>query len=107
MSIKVEKVARPVRLRRSCHAVPGSSAKMLEKSAGLDADQVFLDLEDAVAVDKKEEARGMIINALQTFDYKAPTVVVRVNAVDTKFAYRDLIEVVEAVGDKIDCIMIP
>lgn len=107
MSIKVEKVARPVRLRRSCHAVPGSSEKMLEKSAGLPADQVFLDLEDAVAVDKKEEARGLIINALKSFDYQAPTVVVRVNAVDTHFAYRDLIEVVEAVGEKIDCIMVP
>ncbi|HEV7919141.1 MAG TPA: CoA ester lyase [Solirubrobacterales bacterium] len=107
MPIKIEKVERPVRLRRSCHAVPGSSEKMLEKSAGLDADQVFLDLEDAVALDMKEEARGMIINALKTYDYKAPTVVVRVNAVDTKFAYRDLIEVVEAAGEKIDCIMIP
>ncbi|HVQ96860.1 MAG TPA: aldolase/citrate lyase family protein, partial [Mycobacteriales bacterium] len=59
---------------------------MLDKAQILPADQVFLDLEDAVAVDKKEEARGLIINALQTFEYQAPTVVVRVNAVDTKFA---------------------
>ena len=45
------------RARRSCLAVPGSSAKMLEKAQGLPADQVFLDLEDSVAPLAKEEAR--------------------------------------------------
>ena len=44
------------RLRRSCLAVPGSSPKMLAKAAGLAADQVFLDLEDAVAPLEKNDA---------------------------------------------------
>jgi citrate lyase subunit beta / citryl-CoA lyase len=96
--------ARP---RRSCLAVPGSSPKMLGKAPGLDADEVFLDLEDSVAPDEKEAARGNIIEALRGQDWGEKTVVVRINAIDTSWAYRDVIEVVEAAGEHIDCIMIP
>lgn len=96
--------ARP---RRSCLSVPGSSPKMLAKAPTLPADEVFLDLEDSVAPNAKEEARGHVVQALRSNDWGEKTVVVRINAVDTRWAYRDVIEVVEGAGEFLDCIMIP
>ncbi|MDO8213242.1 CoA ester lyase [Conexibacter sp. CPCC 206217] len=95
------------RSRRSCHAVPGSNERFLEKATGLDADEVFLDLEDAVAQGEKARARGQVIAALQTLDFGDKTVAVRVNGTDTPHYYRDLIDVVEQAGDKLDAIMLP
>jgi len=96
--------ARP---RRSCLSVPGSSPKMLGKAPSLPADEVFLDLEDSVAPNEKEAARGNVIEALNGSDWGNKTVVVRINAIDTRWAYRDVIDVVEAAGDNLDCVMIP
>jgi citrate lyase subunit beta/citryl-CoA lyase len=100
-------MARMNRSRRSCHAVPGSNERFLEKAAGLDADEVFLDLEDAVAQGEKARARGQVIAALHELDFGDKTVVVRVNGTDTPHYYRDLIDVVEQAGDKLDAIMLP
>src|SRR5919204_4937225 len=99
-----ERVTRP---RRSCLSVPGSSPKMLQKTPGLPADEVFMDLEDSVAPMAKDEARGNIVQALKEGDWGGKTVVVRVNGVYTKWCYRDVIEVVENAADFIDCLMIP
>jgi citrate lyase subunit beta/citryl-CoA lyase len=96
-----------VRARRTCHAVPGSSERFLAKAATLAADEVFLDLEDAVAASEKERARELVVAALREQRFLAPTVVVRVNATDSRYYYRDLIDVVEAVGDRLDAIMLP
>jgi citrate lyase subunit beta/citryl-CoA lyase len=96
-----------MRSRRSCHAVPGSSERFLAKAPGLEADEVFLDLEDAVAPNEKESARERVIEALKTLDFGATTVVVRVNGTDTPHYYRDLIGVVEQAGAKLDAIMLP
>jgi citrate lyase subunit beta / citryl-CoA lyase len=98
------RVARP---RRSCLSVPGSSPKMLAKAPGLPADEVFLDLEDSVAPGAKEEARGNVVQALKDGDWDGKTVVVRVNAADTRWCYRDVVEVVENAGQFMDCVMIP
>ncbi|HEY2948035.1 MAG TPA: CoA ester lyase [Micromonosporaceae bacterium] len=95
------------RPRRSCLAVPGSSTKMLDKAQGLPADQVFLDLEDAVAPLAKPEARKNIVSALNTGDWGAKTRVVRVNDLTTPWTYADVIEVVEGAGTNLDCIMLP
>src|SRR5919109_480184 len=95
------------RPRRSCHAVPGSSERFLAKATGLEADEVFLDLEDAVAPNEKESARARVIEALNTLDFGAATVIVRVNGTDTPHYYRDLIDVVEQAGAKLDAIMLP
>ena len=100
----MERVTRP---RRSCLSVPGSSPKMLAKAPGLPADEVFMDLEDSVAPNAKEEARGNIVQALKGGDWGAKTVVVRVNSVDTKWCARDVTEIVENAGDLVDCIMVP
>jgi len=95
------------RARRTCHAVPGSSDRFLAKAAGLPADEVFLDLEDAVAEGEKDRARDRVIAALRATDFTAPTVAVRVNATDTPHYYRDLIAVAEQAGDRLDAIMLP
>jgi citrate lyase subunit beta / citryl-CoA lyase len=95
------------RSRRTCHAVPGSSERFIAKAVSLDADEVFLDLEDAVAPNEKESARERVIEALRTLDFGSKTVAVRVNGTDTPHYYRDLIAVVEAVGDRIDAVMLP
>jgi len=95
------------RLHRSELAVPGSNRRMLEKAPDAGADIVFLDLEDAVAPDDKEPARANIIEALQTYDWSKCAVSIRMNGLDTYWAYRDLVEVVEAAGDKLDTVLIP
>jgi len=98
---------RPVRARRSCLAVPGSSAKMIDKAKGLPADQVFLDLEDACAPLAKSAARGTIVGALNDGGWGDKVRVVRVNDWTTEWTYRDVTEVVEGAGANLDCIMLP
>jgi len=79
----------------------------LKKAPTSGADVVFLDLEDAVAPDDKAQARVNIIEALNTFDWSKCAVSIRMNGLDTHFAYRDLVDIVEACGDKLDTILIP
>ncbi|NBC32312.1 MAG: CoA ester lyase [Alphaproteobacteria bacterium] len=95
------------RLNRSELAVPGSNTKFLEKAASSPADIVFLDLEDAVAPDDKEQARKNIIQALNDLDWGGRTMSLRINGLDTHYCYRDVVDVVEQAGDKLDLIMIP
>jgi len=80
---------------------------MLEKAKGLAADQVFLDLEDAVAPLAKPEARKNIVAALNEGDWGGKVRVVRVNDLTTPWTYRDVIEIVEGAGDHLDCVMLP
>src|SRR4029079_11639736 len=89
------------RSRRTCHAVPGSNERFIAKAVGLEADEVFLDLEDAVAPGEKDGARARVIEALRTLDFGGKTVVVRVNGTDTPHYYKDLIAVVEQAGSRI------
>jgi citrate lyase subunit beta/citryl-CoA lyase len=95
------------RARRSNLAVPGSSPKMLEKAKGLPADQVFLDIEDAVAPLAKPAARKNIVAALNEGGYEGKVRSVRVNDLTTSWTYRDVIEVVEGAGRNLDSIMLP
>lgn len=95
------------RLHRSELAVPGSNRRMLEKAPQAGADLVFLDLEDAVAPDDKAQARLNIIDALTRFDWSGCAVSIRINGLDTHYAYRDLVDVVESCGDRLDTILIP
>ncbi|MGH3442955.1 MAG: HpcH/HpaI aldolase/citrate lyase family protein [Nitriliruptorales bacterium] len=99
---------RPLRARRSCLAVPGSSEKMLDKAQGLNADQIFLDLEDSVAPDVKEDARETVVSALREGDWGDKVRVVRVNDVATRWCHGDIDHVVSALGPEyLDCVMIP
>src|ERR1051326_843260 len=95
------------RARRSCLSVPASSPKMLGKIPTLPADEVFMDLEDSVAPAEKEAARKNVVAALREQDNSDKTVVLRINGVYTHWCYRDILEIVEEVGPKLDCIMIP
>lgn len=83
------------RPRRSCLAVPGSSVKMLGKAQELPVDQVFLDLEDAVAPLAKPEARRNVVAALNEGDWGGKIRAVRVNDLTTPWTYRDVVDVVE------------
>ena len=97
------------RLQRSELAVPGSSPKMFEKALQSSADYVFLDLEDAVAPDDKIPARQNVIDAINDLDWKGSgkTISVRINSIDTHYMYRDVVEVVEQAGSKLDTILLP
>src|SRR6202049_5343628 len=98
---------RPRRLRRVQLSVPGSSEKMMAKAAASAADHVFLDLEDAVAPSAKVEARGKIVHALRTLPWDKKTRCVRITDLTTKYAYEDIIAVVEGAGEYLDTIMVP
>ncbi|MFQ5955821.1 MAG: HpcH/HpaI aldolase/citrate lyase family protein [Kiloniellales bacterium] len=106
MSFTIVEQATP-RLNRSELAVPGSRPELFEKAAQSKADVVFLDCEDAVAPDEKEKAREHIIQALNEVDFGAKTVSVRINGLDTHWMYRDVIDVIERGGERLDLIMIP
>jgi citrate lyase beta subunit len=96
-----------VRLSRSQMFVPGSRLDMIEKAAGSIADAICIDLEDSVTIDQKETGRANVIHALKEMSFETHTLMVRINALDTPFAYRDVIEIVEQAGHKLDLIMLP
>ena len=94
------------RLHRSELAVPGSNPALFEKAADSKADIVFLDVEDAVAPDDKEQARRNIIEGLNDIDWGRKTVMVRINGLDTHYMYRDVVDIVEACP-RLDMLLIP
>ncbi|MAC76967.1 MAG: CoA ester lyase [Rhodobacteraceae bacterium] len=96
----------PARLNRSELAVPGSQPQLFEKAAKSDVDVIFLDLEDAVAPDEKEQARRNVITALNDMDWGPKTMSIRINGLDTHYMYRDVVDVVEAC-ERLDLIMVP
>ena len=102
-----ERNGKVLRSRRSCLATPGSNPRFLAKAKGLDADQVFLDLEDSVAPIAKVDARKNIVAALNEGGWGTKIRVVRVNDWTTEWTYADVIEVVSGAGANLDCIMLP
>lgn len=81
---------------------------MLAKARGLPADQVFIDLEDAVAPgEKNDRTREQVVQALLQNERHATTLVVRVNGVHTRWCYQDVAYIVERAGPRLDCIMLP
>ena len=95
------------RLERSMLYVPASRPNMFEKAAASEADAVCIDLEDAVAADEKAASRAHVIRAFKELDFGRKLKAFRMNGIDTPFGYRDLIEVVEEIGDRIDVVMMP
>src|SRR5579872_6630545 len=100
-------IARDFSIRRTELTCPAHSLKMMGKAAGSEADEVILDLEDSCAVSQKVEARKTLIAALETLDFKGKVRAFRPNGVRTGFFYRDVIDVVEAAGDKLDVLVLP
>ena len=105
MSFTLIQQATP-RLHRSELAVPGSNPALFEKAAAGGADIIFLDLEDAVAPDDKEQARKNIIEGLNDIDWGTKTMMIRINGLDTHYAYRDVVDVLENCP-RLDMILIP
>jgi citrate lyase beta subunit len=95
------------RIERSVLVVPGSNWKMLVKAASATADAICIDLEDAVATDQKADARAQTIRALCELDFGTKITQVRINGLDTQFAYRDVVDIVEAAHHRLDLIVVP
>lgn len=98
-----------LRVQRCELAVPGSNPDMFEKALRSGADFIFLDLEDAVAPDDKLKARKNVIEALNDLDWKdhGITISVRINGLDTQFMVRDVVDLIEQAGNRLDTILIP
>jgi malyl-CoA/(S)-citramalyl-CoA lyase len=94
------------RLQRSELAVPGTNPALFKKAAQSAADIIFLDCEDAVAPDDKEQARKNIIQGLNEVDWGGKTMMVRINGLDTHYMYRDVVDIVEECP-RLDMILIP
>ena len=97
----------PAVVRRTELACPAHSTKMMAKAAAGDADEVIFDLEDGCAPSQKIAARETLIEALRTLDFRGKVRAFRANGIQTKFFYRDVIEVVEAAGSNVDVLVLP
>ncbi|MEJ7657252.1 MAG: CoA ester lyase [Thermoleophilaceae bacterium] len=93
--------------RRSCLSVPGSSEKMLAKAGGLHADEIVIDLEDAVAAGAKAEARELVCRVLAEGPPGPGLLAVRVNALDSPWWRDDVAELVEHAGSAVDSLVVP
>ena len=97
----------PARPNRCQLFGPGSRPALFEKMAASAADVINLDLEDSVAPSDKDTARANIIAAINSLDWGRKTLSVRINALDTPYWYRDVVDLLEQSGDRLDLIMIP
>jgi malyl-CoA/(S)-citramalyl-CoA lyase len=106
MSFRIQPPA-PARPNRCQLFGPGSRPAIFEKMAGSAADVVNLDLEDSVAPSDKDQARANIIEAVQDVNWGNKTLSVRINGLDSPYWYRDVVDLLEKAGDRLDQIMIP
>jgi malyl-CoA/(S)-citramalyl-CoA lyase len=106
MSFRIQPAA-PARPNRCQLFGPGSNTKLFPKLAASAADVINLDLEDSVAPSDKDVARANVIEALNTVDWGNKYMSVRINGLDTPYWYRDVVDLLEQAGDRLDQIMIP
>lgn len=106
MSFRLQPAA-PARPNRCQLFGPGSNTKLFPKMAASAADVINLDLEDSVAPSDKDAARANVIEALNTVDWGSKYMSVRINGLDTPYWYRDVVDLLEQAGDRLDQIMIP
>ncbi|WP_406869974.1 CoA ester lyase [Thioclava sp. 'Guangxiensis'] len=94
---------------RSVLYIPGSKERALDKAMGLDCDAIIFDLEDAVAVDEKINARDTLVAALKDKDFGNRARIVRINGLDTDWGREDVLKMARALreGARIDAILIP
>src|SRR5579871_298168 len=100
-------MTKTIRPRRSELATPASNDAMFAKAAASGADLVFLDLEDACAPAMREKARGKAARALRDLDWGRTARAIRMNGIDTHWAYGDVIEVVSTAREALDVIIVP
>ena len=106
MSFRIQPTA-PARPNRCQLFGPGSNTKLFAKMAASAADVINLDLEDSVAPSDKDIARQNVIEAINTIDWGTKTLSVRINSLDTPYWYRDVVDLLEQAGERLDQIMIP
>ena len=106
MSFRIQPTA-PARPNRCQLFGPGSNTKLFAKMAASAADVIKLDLEDSVAPSDKDIARQNVIEAINTIDWGTKTLSVRINSLDTPYWYRDVVDLLEKAGERLDQIMIP
>ncbi len=106
MSFRIQPTA-PARPNRCQLFGPGSNVKLFEKMAASAADVINLDLEDSVAPDDKAQARANVIAAINEVDWGKKSLSVRINGLDTPYWYRDVVDLLEQAGPRLDQIMIP
>jgi citrate lyase beta subunit len=87
--------------------VPATKWPMIPKAAASAADGVCIDLEDSVPIAEKDGARANVMRAFKELDFGGRARMMRVNGIDTPFMYRDLVDVIESVGDRVDMVMVP
>ena len=88
-------------LRRSLLYVPGSSQKMISKAQTITADAVIFDLEDAVSISEKDQARDNVTRALSEMKNSGKEIIVRINAMDTLWGYKDIMAIASLYPDAI------
>ncbi len=106
MSFRLQPPA-PARPNRCQLFGPGSNAKLFEKMAASAADVINIDLEDSVGPNDKDLARKQTIEAINSVDWGTKYLSVRINGLDTGWWYRDVVDLLEQAGDRLDQIMIP
>lgn len=106
MSFRIQPTP-PARPNRCQLFGPGSRPALFEKMAASAADVINLDLEDSVAPSDKDAARANIIEAIGSVDWGNKYLSVRINGLDTPYWYRDVVDLLEQAGDRLDQIMIP
>lgn len=97
----------PAKMQRSMLFVPAVKWALIPKAAASEADAVCVDLEDSVPAQEKEASRANVIRAFEELDFGGRVRMMRMNGLETPYAYRDLVDVVERVGDRIDLVMMP
>jgi citrate lyase subunit beta/citryl-CoA lyase len=80
---------------------------MLEQAVHIEADLIVIDLDDLVAPEHKAKARLNAIKALREIDWKSRTKAIRMNALNTPYAYLDLTEVVRGAGRGLELLLVP
>jgi len=106
MSFRLQPPA-PARPNRCQLFGPGSNARLFEKMAASAADVINIDLEDSVSPNDKDPARKQTIEAISSVDWGTKYLSVRINGLDTPWWYRDVVDLLEQAGDRLDQIMIP
>jgi malyl-CoA/(S)-citramalyl-CoA lyase len=106
MSFRLQPPA-PARPNRCQLFGPGSRPAIFAKMAASAADVINLDLEDSVAPSDKDIARANVIEAISSVDWGHKTLSVRINGLDTPWWYRDVVDLLEKGGERLDLIMIP
>lgn len=95
------------RIARSILSIPATNSRMIEKGLASNADMGFLDLEDATAPNRKTDARASAIDAVRNADWRDKPRMVRINAVGTPWFIRDLVDLLEQAGDRLDLVLVP